>query len=663
MYNEQEDSLSYLGKNNFRLFFLKNNKYKYKSHKGIKSKKPIERNVHIDSYFSTNKHSSTSNTSTSSFSYQDYLLKKLNNLHKINQELNTQLKKLSEKSKNLMKEISDNKSKYLIIKKDFDKEINTNKDLKLKLKNALISYEKEKEINEIKEEQNILTMTLKSKDKILNNLNNTLSSMNKEIEEDKKMNETIIKDKDKQIQELKKILEQLNIKYEENNKNIELLKKQKEEEKNKKNLVILKKQKEEEKNKNKNKSSNNNIPVQNNNNIIQDSNNIITQNQKNNINNLSIQINNNNNNINKNQNNNRSYQHLLTISEKADNNSEDSERSLVKLSSIIIHRKAKSKEASSYQYLEDIETNIYSYSEGNTIKSRTKNTNEISKDSFYLYTITKDGKLLEFDLMEKKYQKIKKSQIKDWNSFISEYSSYNDGSSLLNTFQGLFILTGKDYKNLYYYSKKYNSVSKINQFNFGHKYGSLILTPNCENIIAIGGETKQVEILNIETGKIQILPNLLTTRINSAYSFIDDKLFAFFGKNNNQIEFLNITNNTKWELFNLIKNEYKQTKEGLSAITLNNSGVIFLGNITNNKVMFFNYIKRKMEYKDISIQSKNQFNKYNFDKDKYFNNFINFEKIGKDGNYLNQFVGIDSIGNIHYFNNDFTYSIINNENL
>ena len=27
----------------------------------------------------------------------------------------------------------------------------------------------------------------------------------------------------------------------------------------------------------------------------------------------------------------------------------------------------------------------------------------------------------------------------------------------------------------------------------------------------------------------------------------------------------------------------------------------------------------------------------------------------------NQFVGIDSIGNIHYFNSDFTYSIINYE--
>ena len=60
---------------------------------------------------------------------------------------------------------------------------------------------------------------------------------------------------------------------------------------------------------------------------------------------------------------------------------------------------------------------------------------------------------------------------------------------------------------------------------------------------------------------------------------------------------------------------------------------------------------------------QNNNNKYSFDKDKYFNSFINFEKIGKDGNYLNQFVGIDSIGNIHYLNNDLTYTIINNEYL
>ena len=645
MYNEIEDSFNYSDKNNIRLLFLKNNrfKYKYNSHKGIKSKQIIERNTTINSYFTTNKHASTSNTNTNISQQESYLLKKLNNLLKINRELNTQLKNISEKSQNLLKEISENKSKYLLIKKDYENEIKTNKSLKLQLKNALINYEKEKEINEIREEQNILEMTLKSKDKILNNLNNSLNSINKEIEDDKKINENIIKEKDKQIQELKKILEQLSNKYEENKNYIETIKKKKEEEKNK------------------NKLSKNNIPVQKEN-KIEESNNI-SQNNKNNKNNLSIQIKNNNN---RNQNNtNNSHQHLSTITEKADNNSEDSEKSLFKLSSIIIHRKTKSKEIFNNQYLEDkdIDSNIYSYSEGNTIKTRTKS-NEKNKDSFYLYTITKEGILLEYDLMEKKYQKINTSQIKDWNLFISEYSSYNEGSALLNTFQGLFILTGKDYKNLYYYSEKYNSISKIKKFNFGHKYGALILTPNSENIIAIGGDTKQVELLNIETGKIQILPTLLTKRINSAYSFIDGKLFAFFGKRNYQIEYLNITNSKKWELFNLIKNENKlNNEEGLSAIVLNKNDIVFLGNINNNKVMIFNYIKRKIEYKDISIQSKNKFNKYKFDKDKYFNNFINFEKIGKDGNYLNQFVGIDSVGNIHYFNNDFSYSIINNENI
>ena len=638
MNNIKKDSFRNTTKNNIRLLFLQNNHYK--SHKGINSKKIIERNTPLDSYFTTaNKNTISTSNSNSNILNQDFLLKKLNNLRKVNRELNTQLKNISEKSKNLLKEISDNKSKYLIIKKDYENEINTNEILKLKLKNALINYEKEKEINEIKEEQNILEMTLKSKDKILNNLNNFLNSINKEIEDDKKMNENIIKEKDKQIQELKKILEQLSNKYEENKNNIESLKKQKDEEKNKTNL------------------SKNNVPIQKENKIQKNNN--ISQNKKSNKNNLSIQINNNN----RNQNNiNTGYQHLLTITEKADNNSEDSEKSLLKLSSITIHRKTKSKELIKNQYLEDIDTNIYSYSEGNTIKSRTKN-NEKNKDSFYLYTITKEGILLEFDLMEKKYQKINTNQIKDWNLFISEYSLYNEGSALLNTFQGLFIITGKEYKNLYYYSEKYNSISKINKFNFGHKYGSLILTPNSENIIAIGGDTKQVELLNIETGKIQILPNLLTKRINSAYSFIDDKLFAFFGKNNDQIEYLNIINNTQWELFNLIKNENtnQNNKEGLSAITLNNNGVIFLGDISDNKIMFFNHIKRKIEYKDINIQSKNKIDKYNFDKDKYFNNFINFEKEGKDGNYLNQFVGIDSFGNIHYFNNDFSYSIINYE--
>jgi len=352
-------------------------------------------------------------------------------------------------------------------------------------------------------------------------------------------------------------------------------------------------------------------------------------------------------------------QRLLTITEKSDNYSSYSENNIQKLSVKNIHKRSKSNEIIHKKYIEVIDNKIYCFTEGNITKDISKIKN-INKDSFYLYSITKEGELLEFDLIDKKYKIIKANQIKDWNIFISEYKSFQEGSLSLNTFQGLFILAGKNHKNLFYYSKKYNSISKINTFNSGHKYGGLILTPNCENIIALGGETREVEILNIENGQIQKLPNLLTKRINSAFCFIDNKLFAFFGKNNNQIEFLDMIDKKNWELIQFKRHDNKiLIFEGLASIPINKNEILFVGNINNNKIMKFNYNKFTIEYEDIDMQNNN--NKYSFDKDKYFNSFINFEKIGKDGNYLNQFVGIDSIGNIHYFNSDFTYSIINYE--
>ena len=626
----------YLEKSRLRVLLLNNNST---SKKSINPKKILQRNSPLDSYYTFNEQISNSGfSSKSKSSYEDYLLKKLNNIRKENRELNAQIKNVTEKSNNLLKEISNNKTQYLKIRQEYEKEKEINKELELKLKNIMQNYEKEKEINEIKEEQNILLMTLKSKDKIINNLKTTLNLITKDNGENKKINESIIKEKDNQIKELKNILEQLSNKFDENKKIIE--------------------SKNEEKEKLKNQSISFNDKNQEN---LSDTNNINIKRKK--IE-LHIQLEENKiQNINK-VNNYYNNQRLLTISEKADNNSNDSDNYNFTLSSINIHRRIKSSEINNYNNnIENIEYKNYCYSEGNIIKDINKN-NEINKSSFYLYSITKYGELLEFDLMEKNYKKIIKNEIKDWDIFINEYLSFSDGSSFLNSFQGLFILTGKYHKDLYYFSKKYNSISKINEFKYGHKYGSLILEPNSENIIAIGGETRQVEILNIETGQIQILPNLLTERINSTYSFIDNKLFAFFGKNNNQIEYLDIKNDKQWELFNLKKNVNNlRNKEGLAAININSNEILFTGNINNNRMIKFNYNKQIIEYENIYIQSNNKINKYIFDKDKCFNNFVNFEKIGKDGNYLNQFVGIDSIGNIHYLNSDLTYIIINNEYL
>ena len=604
-----------------------------------------KRNTPLDSYFTFNKPKTNINFGTK-ISYEDYLLKKLSYFRKINRELNSQINNISEKAKLLFNDITKNRNEYLNLEKECENEIKLNKEMKSQFKKNLINIEKEKEINELKEEQNILLMNLKSKDKIINNLKNTLNVITKEIDEDKQINENIMNQKYNQINELKKILNDLNNKFEKNK------------------IIINSKKKEKEKLMIKNESQNNNLIDENNDDL--DENEIKETKEKNkNIKNYKRDLkieNEDNHGLTRNNkiNNFPKEQRLLTITEKSDNYSSLSENYFPKLSLINAHKRSKSNEIDPKKYIEDIDNKIYSFTEGNMIKDiSTSKTNSMNKDSFYLYTITKEGELLEFDLIEKKYKIIDTNQIKDWKIFIQEYISFHEGSLLLNTFQGLFILTGKNHKNLFYYSKKYNSISKISTFNSSHKYGGLILTPNCENIIVIGGETREVEILNIENGQIQKLPNLLTKRINSAFCFIGNKLFALFGKFNNQIEFLDIINKKNWELIKLKKHNNKMlTFEGLAGIPIAKNEILFVGNINNNKLMKFNYDKMSIEYEDINKQNKN---KYSFDKDKYFNNFINFEKVGKDGNYLNQFVGIDSKGNIHYFNSDFTYSIINYE--
>ena len=604
-----------------------------------------KRNTPLDSYFTFNKPKTNINLGTK-ISYEDYLLKKLSYFRKINRELNSQINNISEKAKLLFNDITKNRNEYLNLEKECENEIKINKEMKSQFKKNLINIEKEKEINELKEEQNILLMNLKRKEKIINNLKNTLNIITKEIDEDRKINENIMNQKYNQINELKKILNDLNNKFEKNK------------------IIINSKKKEKEKLMIKNESQNNNLIGENNDDL--DENEIKETKEKNkNIKNYKRDLkieNEDNHGLTRNNkiNNFPKEQRLLTITEKSDNYSSLSENYFPKLSLINAHKRSKSNEIDPKKYIEDIDNKIYSFTEGNMIKDiSTSKTNNMNKDSFYLYTITKEGELLEFDLIEKKYKIIDTNQIKDWKIFIQEYISFHEGSLLLNTFQGLFILTGKNHNNLFYYSKKYNSISKISTFNSSHKYGGLILTPNCENIIAIGGETREVEILNIENGQIQKLPNLLTKRINSAFCFIGNKLFALFGKFNNQIEFLDIINKKNWELIKLKKHDNKMlTFEGLAGIPIAKNEILFVGNINNNKLMKFNYEKMSIEYEDIDIQNKN---KYSFDKDKYFNNFINFEKVGKDGNYLNQFVGIDSKGNIHYFNSDFTYSIINYE--
>ena len=137
------------------------------SNKGNNPKIITKRNTPLDSYFAFGGAKTNINLG-SKISYEDYLLKKLSYFRKINRELNSQINNMSEKTKLLFNDITKNKNEYLMIQKECENEIKLNKELKLKLKKNSLDQEKQKEINELKEEQNILLMNLKSKDKIIN---------------------------------------------------------------------------------------------------------------------------------------------------------------------------------------------------------------------------------------------------------------------------------------------------------------------------------------------------------------------------------------------------------------------------------------------------------------------------------------------------------------
>ena len=235
----------------------------------------------------------------------------------------------------------------------------------------------------------------------------------------------------------------------------------------------------------------------------------------------------------------------------------------------------------------------------------------ISNNDSSIYTITDKGKLFTYNIVKKKFTTMNTDNIEGWKEFISIYLSNYDGSLLLNTFDGLYVLTGDNFTDLYYYSREDNSISKIITFNCGHKYGGLILTPDRSQIIAIGGyQTKEVELLNLYYNEIGELPNLLTERINSSYSFIEDNLlYAFLGENNNTIECLDLNIESKeWKNVEYTNNGVENVFGHIS-IPVNENDVLIVGGKNNHKMIMFNVKENYLEITDNKIPFLFSYNK------------------------------------------------------
>lgn len=663
--------------------------------------------------------------------YINYLKNRLNYFYKSNTELNNKYKYIANKSKLLIDNISNNKKIFNNLKKNYENSIKNNLDLKQKYNNLLEQYKrqvkygdnnKNKDQNEIynlQKEQNMLLSTVKSKEEIIDNLKKTLSIIKNEVEENKSDTENDNDNKKHKINVLKKVLNDLTFKIDDNKKNISILNGKINELNNEKYLLNDNNQNkfhnidefnnknehiylkdEEYKNISKNKI---NILIPK---IDLDKNNNFNYNNKLSSKLKKISSNNNNDEMNLehsfgnkevkgipsgNLNSNSvtlDHYNYFNKSNEDDNvlNKKNQSVELEDKNKLILNKSndnSQMNDKNVFSHTLDVEdiknqqlTNLKNENDINKTKNVKRNLSNQFHNSSYLFTITKEGTFIEFDILEKIYTINDTSQIKAWNPFISEYLNNFEGSLLLNTFQGLFICTGKFYNDLYYYSKKFNSISKLKIFKHNHKYGALMLSSDNDTLLLIGGETNNIETLNFENGSIGTIPPLLKKRINSSYAFVGNILFAFFGKNNNTIEYLDMNNCQKWEIFDYkinIDNENENENEndidkninldGHAAIPLIGDEVLIIGGNQNNKMIIFNYNEKSIEIADIDIPLIDNVGEYRFDKDKYFNVYIGTEKSETDGNSLNQLIGMDLMGNIHYFDNNLDYSVVlfNNE--
>ena len=306
--------------------------------------------------------------------------------------------------------------------------------------------------------------------------------------------------------------------------------------------------------------------------------------------------------------------------------------------------------------------NIFKYNKNNRIEQETNiDILNTPRSGTYIYTIDKEGKLLGYGIELKKYVYINTSSIKGWRLFYKDYKNNTNGTLLLNTLAGLFILTGDTHNHLYYYSQSKNIIYLIMTLKYNHKYGGLILTKDNNKIIILGGiYTYEVELFNIQKNSLKKLPKLLSKRINSSYNIINNQyLFAFFGKNNNKIEFLDLKNPNNWVNFEYNSNSGIKDLSGHIGFHVNENVVIIVGGENNDKIMVFYFKEKFVDVTDfvLSFDIDCGIDELIFDKEKCFNLVENKEKISNDEKERKEIMGMDIFGNVHCFDSDYSYTI------
>ena len=205
---------------------------------------------------------------------------------------------------------------------------------------------------------------------------------------------------------------------------------------------------------------------------------------------------------------------------------------------------------------------IFNYSQ---YEVETDNKDEYKKRnniSYYLYGIDRNDYFHIFDISNKIWlEKIKILELnlegKD-NSFKRDYQY--EGTLIYNTLEGVYILTGENTDELYYFNSKKNSISKICKFNNCHNNGSMMYDEKNKCIYVFGGKNiTSCEYYSFFDKKIYNLPDLIIDRANASFIISNNKIFGFFGfsygKDSyaNTIEYIDYIKKDKWIELNNIK--------------------------------------------------------------------------------------------------------------
>ena len=303
-----------------------------------------------------------------------------------------------------------------------------------------------------------------------------------------------------------------------------------------------------------------------------------------------------------------------------------------------------------------LSTSTISLSQNENIKSITYPEKSASNFDF-IYSLVNNSDLICFNLKQKKFdiRKINDNTKGIYTSYISYYRQNKLQPLLLNTQKYFYILMQKY---IFYYDSSLNCINILTKAFSNHLNGKFIQIENSLYLIS-GNKNTQCELYSLIIKENKLLPSTNYPRINSGICNINDEyIYIFFGQFcQNSIERLNIKNlnyDEKWEIiqineFNGINDNNIYLNKFITFLDDYNNVIIFGGEDYNNEKSNKNIYGFNLYEKSLAIIGKIDSSA------KYCNQYIKLDE--------SIFAVFDENNGLHFFSKELDYHEIFNLNL